>query len=99
MLERPYINSCGVCDCNPCGCKRTLTTTTTTIPYECISDVECEEVYDSKCFIYNGDSSACLDILKGDNLNNVLLTLFEKASGYSCSCGNPSAVAIVQIIQ
>jgi hypothetical protein len=97
MLERPYINSCGTCDCNPCGCKHVTPTTTMIIEYECDSEIDCEEVINSQCVLYTGNSSVCLDILKGDKLNNVLLTLFEKASGFSCSCGNPTAVAIVQI--
>lgn len=85
--------------CNLCSCKPLKTTTTTTTIYVCESDIHCEDVYDSECIIHNGDSSECLDILKGDKLNDVLLILFEKASGYSCSCSKPSIVAIVQSSQ
>lgn len=74
--------SCEDCDCVPNG----LTT-----PNYCPSDLPpcpqpspCNETFDSKCVIYTGDNLPCLDITKGDTVEEVILALNDKLSAFFC---------------
>lgn len=75
---------CNSCCSNPCGCKKTTTTSTTTSPITPCDVINCDEVIDIQCVVHNLKSD-CLS-LNNDNLQSVLITLFEKVTGYSCSC-------------
>jgi hypothetical protein len=79
--------SCYNCLDNPCGCNKTTTTTTCRppLPPPCPEDV-CDEILFPECIIYNGEDLDCYGIKKGDNVKDILNTIFEKLNILDCSC-------------
>jgi len=78
-------NSCCSTSCNCCTKTSSTTTTTTTIHIPCEVD-NCEEIVDFQC-VQNIDLDVeCLSITAGDNLETIVAKLFEKLTGYNCSC-------------
>jgi len=79
-------NSCNPCCSSSCTCSTTTSTTsTTTVHIPCDVD-NCEETIDVQCIQYNNGTVECLSIENGNSLQDVLAILFEKVTGYNCTC-------------
>jgi hypothetical protein len=74
-----------------CSCKKTTTTTTCIPVYSPPCDNACDEIQLTDCVIYTGPNIECYGISNGDNITDVLVTIFNKLNIQNCTTTTTAA--------